>query len=217
MEKRLGLRAVVFDYGMVLTGPQDPAAHAELVRLTGLPAERFEELYWADRQAYDEGKVTGAAFWRELASEAGLALSEPAIEELVAWDARMWSTENRAMIAWQAALKGRGLLTAIVSNMCDTVHEYIERKFEWIARFDVCVWSYQLRVVKPNPTIFKHVLNQLGTAAGEALFIDDRAVNVEAALALGMRGLVFSTVEKLRSDMVEAGLGAELPLPQRAD
>jgi hypothetical protein len=38
----LALRAVVFDYGMVLTGPQDPEAHAALLRITGLPLERFE-------------------------------------------------------------------------------------------------------------------------------------------------------------------------------
>jgi hypothetical protein len=30
---------------------------------------------------------------------------------------------------------------------------------------------------------------------------------------MGMKGLVFSTVEKLRSDLAETGLDAELPLP----
>jgi len=45
----LGLRAVIFDYGMVLTGPPDPEAHAALLRITGLPLTRFESLYWADR------------------------------------------------------------------------------------------------------------------------------------------------------------------------
>jgi putative hydrolase of the HAD superfamily len=213
MEKRLGLRAVVFDYGMVLTGPPDPAAHAELVRITGLAPDRFEAMYWADRQAYDEGKLTGWEFWRKLASDAGLAVAEPAIEELVAWDARMWSTENRAMIAWQSALKRRGVLTAIVSNMGGTVHEHIEREFKWLSQFDVCVWSYQLGVVKPDPAIYRYALDKLGTDAGETLFIDDRPANVEAALALGMKGLVFSTVEKLRADLAEAGWDAGLPLP----
>ena len=32
----LALRAVIFDYGKVLTGPPDPAAYAELLRITGL-------------------------------------------------------------------------------------------------------------------------------------------------------------------------------------
>src|SRR5580698_10096589 len=50
-EVALALRAVIFDYGRVLTGPPDPAAHAALLRITGLSADRFDNLYWTDRQA----------------------------------------------------------------------------------------------------------------------------------------------------------------------
>jgi len=45
----LALRAVIFDYGMVLTGPPDPEAHDALMCITGLPLDRFESLYWANR------------------------------------------------------------------------------------------------------------------------------------------------------------------------
>lgn len=212
-EVMLALRAVVFDYGRVLTGPPDPVAHAALLRITGLPEERFDSLYWANRQAYDEGKLTGLGFWRKLVRDAGLALPASAIEELNLWDARMWTTENSAMLAWQAELEQRGLLTAIVSNMGDAVHQRMEREFDWLSRFDVLVWSYQLHLVKPDPAIYRYVLEKLGTRPKETLFLDDRAVNVESALALGMKGLVFSTVEKLRHDLAESGLDAELPLP----
>ena len=203
---------------MVLTGPRAPIAHAALVRITGLPAERLDNLYWADRPAYDEGKFTGLEYWQKLAREAGLNLSPSAIEELNEWDARMWTTENPAMLAWQLALKQRGLLTAIVSNMGDAVLEHMKRKFGWLSRFDVLVWSYQLRVAKPDPAIYRYVLEKLETRPEETLFIDDKPVNVEAANALGMKGVVFSTVEKLREDLMREklmidGLGATLPLP----
>ena len=45
------------------------------------------------------------------------------------------------------------------------------------------------------------------------LFIDDRLVNVEAANALGMKGVVFTSVEKLREGFIASGLDSELPLP----
>jgi putative hydrolase of the HAD superfamily len=218
MGGKLALRAVIFDYGMVLTGPRDPIAHAALVRITGLPADRLDSLYWADRHAYDEGKLTGLEYWRRPAREAGLNLSPSAIEELTEWDARMWTTENPAMLSWQLALKQRGLLTAIVSNIGDAVLENVQREFGWLSRFDVLVWSYQLRVAKPDPAIYRYVLEKLGTRPQEALFIDDKPVNVEAANALGMKGVVFSTVEKLREGLMREaltidGLGATLPLP----
>ena len=209
----MALRAVVFDYGMVLTGPQDPEAHAALQRITGLPLERFESHYWANRQAYDEGKLTGLAFWRKFLEEAALDLPAGAAEELNLWDARMWTTQNPAMLAWQLKLKQRGLLTAILSNMGDNVLENMKREFDWLPRFDVLVWSFELRMAKPDPAIYRHVLKELGTRPEETLFLDDRLVNVEAAQALGMVAIQFSTVDRLRDDLIAGGLDRELPLP----
>jgi putative hydrolase of the HAD superfamily len=209
----LALRAVIFDYGMVLTGTPNEAAHDAMVRITGLPPDRFEALYWTDRHAYDEGKLTGMAFWQKLVRDAQLDLSQSTIEELNEWDARMWTTQNPAMVAWQVRLKQHGLKTAILSNMGDSVLARIEREFAWINGFDVLVWSYQLLMAKPDPQIYLHALAQLGTKPDETLFIDDKRVNVDAAIALGMQAIEFSTIDRLRADLLAAGLQSELPLP----
>lgn len=213
IEVTLALRAVIFDYGRVLTGPPDPAAYAELVRICGLSTDRLDRFYWKDRNAYDEGKLTGPGFWRNIVRDAGLTLGESEIAKLNVWDARMWTRGDPAMIAWQLAIKQRGLLTAIVSNMGDSVHEHMVRKLDWLSRFDVLVWSYQLGVAKPDPAIYHFALEQLGTRPEETLFIDDKQENVDTATALGMKGMIFSDVEKLRLDLVESGLDRELPLP----
>jgi len=209
----LALRAVIFDYGRVLTGPPDPVAYAQLERISGLSADRLDRFYWKDRQAYDEGKLTGVEFWRRLVGEAGLRLRESAIAELNEWDARMWTRGDAAMLDWQLKIKQRGLLTAIVSNMGDSVHEHMERELDWLGRFDVLVWSYQLRVAKPDPAIYRYALERLGTRPEETLFLDDKKENVDTAAALGMKGLVFSTVERLRADLIALKLDAEVPLP----
>ena len=209
----MALRAVVFDYGMVLTGEPDAAARAELLRITGLSEERFDRLYWTDRHAYDEGKLTGLAFWEKLLKDGALNLDTTAAEELNLWDARMWTTQNPLMLGWQLKLQERGILTAILSNMGDNVHANMQREFDWLARFDALVWSYQLGMAKPAPAIYLHVLKELGTRPDETLFLDDKLVNIEAAQALGIKSIVFSTVEKLREDLVAGGLDKELPLP----
>jgi putative hydrolase of the HAD superfamily len=125
-------------------------------------------------------------------------------------------TENPAMLAWQLALKQRGLLTAILSNMGDTVHLAMQRELDWLSRFDVLVWSYQLGIAKPDPKIYRYALEKLGTQLEETLFIDDRQVNVEAAIALGMKGVVFTDVKKLRADLIAQVLDKEIPLPADA-
>lgn len=209
----MALRAVVFDYGMVLTDKPDADAYATLLRITGLPEDRFEPLYWADRHAYDEGKLTGLEFWQKLILAAELNLSPETVQELNHWDARMWTTENPVMLAWQLELKKHGFLTAILSNMGDNVLENMKREFDWLPRFDVLVWSYQLRMAKPDPAIYHHVLDDLGVRPEEALFLDDKLINIEAAQAVGMQAIQFTNVEKLREDLIKAGLQNVLPLP----
>ena len=209
----MGIRAVIFDYGMVLTGTPDAEAHAEMVRITGLPVERFESLYWNDRHAYDEGKLSGITFWQKFLRDAHLDVDQATVEELNHLDARMWTTQNPAMVAWQNRLSKHGVQTAILSNMGDSVLANIQREFEWIKGFDVLIWSYQLHMAKPDPAIYLHTLQKLGTRPDETLFIDDKRVNIDAAIAIGMKAIEFSTVDRLRADLVAAGLESELPLP----
>ena len=207
------IRAVVFDYGMVLTGPPDPAAYKQLLAITGLTSAQLDKYYWADRHAYDEGKLTGLAFWQKILADAKLELYPSAAEELNLWDARMWTTQNGDMLDWQQQLSQRGILTAILSNIGDSVLENMQREFTWLDRFDVLVWSYQLRMAKPDSAIFHHVLKQLGTKPEETIFIDDKPVNIEAANTLGIRGMLFTTPAQLRADLIAQGLDAYLPLP----
>jgi putative hydrolase of the HAD superfamily len=209
----LALKGVIFDYGMVLTGQPDQEAHDAMVRITGLSAERFETLYWADRHAYDEGKLSGVTFWEKFARDSGVALTAADLAELNRLDARMWTTQNPAMVAWQQQLKARGLRTAILSNMGDSVLESILRAYAWIQNFDVLVWSFQLGMAKPDPAIYRHTLERLGTRPEETLFVDDRRVNVEMARALGLKAVEFTTAEQLRQQLASMRLDGELPLP----
>jgi putative hydrolase of the HAD superfamily len=97
----LAIKAVIFDYGMVLSGKPNAEALVHMLRITGLPHEQFEPLYWADRHAYDEGKLSGITFWQKFLRDAKLELPEGAVEELNAHDAHYWTTQNLRMVAWQ--------------------------------------------------------------------------------------------------------------------
>ena len=125
----------------------------------------------------------------------------------------MWTTQNPAMLAWQIALKRHGIRTAILSNMGDTVLASIQREFDWLPRFDVLVWSFEHKVAKPDPAIYRLTLDKLATRPDETLFIDDKQANIDAARDLGLIAIQFSTVEKLREDLTATGFDSQLPLP----
>jgi putative hydrolase of the HAD superfamily len=63
--------------------------------------------------------------------------------------------------------------------------------------FDVVFCSGDQGVVKPDPAAFEWTLKRLGVAPEEAVFIDDTLGHVEAARALGLHGIHFTTAEEL--------------------
>jgi FMN phosphatase YigB (HAD superfamily) len=68
-------------------------------------------------------------------------------------------------------------------------------------------------MAKPDPAIYKLTLDRLETKPEETLFIDDKQPNIDAAHALGIVGILFTTVERLREQIIEQGFDKDLPLP----
>ena len=66
--------------------------------------------------------------------------------------------------------------------------------------------------MKPDAAIYRHSLEGLGLEPPEAVFVDDRADNVEAAERLGLQGVAFTGVDVLR-DELRRRFGDALPLP----
>ena len=64
--------------------------------------------------------------------------------------------------------------------------------------------SYELGLLKPNQEIYKKVLQTLNIEPEEAVFIDDKPRNVEAAESLGIHGIVFErqTIEDKLNKLV---------------
>jgi len=78
----------------------------------------------------------------------------------------------------------------------------------------VLIWSFQHNLAKPDPAIYNLTLERLGTRPEETVFIDDKQPNIDAARELGLVGILFTTVDRLREQIIEQGLDKELPLPE---
>jgi putative hydrolase of the HAD superfamily len=184
--------AVLFDYGQVLSGPPDPAAWARMRALTGLSEEPLHRGYWAFRDEYDRGELTGAAYWHEVADHAGVAFDAAQIAALMDADVDLWTQLNLPMVEWAARLQGARMRTGILSNIGDAIADGIWRKLPWLARFDHCTWSYALRMAKPEPAIYIATAESLKTPPPRILFLDDREENVAAAELVGMQAIHYT-------------------------
>ena len=65
------------------------------------------------------------------------------------------------------------------------------------AWFDAVIISCEVRLSKPDPRIYELCLHRLGLPAPEALFVDDRADNIEGAARVGLRTLQFEGPDAL--------------------
>lgn len=81
-----------------------------------------------------------------------------------------------------------------------------DHDYSFLDKFGDIVVSGQVRMRKPNDDIYLHALETFDLAAGDAVFVDDLAENVEAANRLGLTGLQFVSPEKLEADLKGLGL-----------
>ena len=85
-------------------------------------------------------------------------------------------------------LKSRGYCVYYLSNIPEDVLDFLtERDLKGL--FDGGVASCEVHINKPDPRIYKALLDKYQLKAGESIFIDDRLENVQAAFRLGFAGI----------------------------
>ncbi|WP_213806746.1 HAD family phosphatase [Granulicella sp. dw_53] len=207
------VKAVLFDYGMVLSGPIDPTAWAQMRSITGLSEELLHRGYWAHRHPYDRGDLTGLAYWRNVATDAGILLTPDQIEALIAADVDLWGQLNLPMLEWAQSLQRAGFPTGILSNIGDAMSAGLLARFDWLAHFNHRVWSHTLNLAKPEAAIYRHAAEGLNTPPANILFIDDRLDNIEAAIAAGMQAIQYHLDHaRFEQEMESRGLTSLLRL-----
>lgn len=201
------IQAVLFDYGMVLSGPPNPDAWARLRQITGLGETELHREYWAHRHAYDRGTYTGERYFQQVASGAGLELlSASTVASLLDADTDLWTDLNPPMLDWAQTLQKRGIRTGILSNLGDAMHAGVVRKFAWIHAFDHCTWSHALKLAKPEDAIYQHAAQGLNTLPANILFVDDKQENIDAATHSGMQAIQYLEHAKFLKEMRDRGL-----------
>jgi putative hydrolase of the HAD superfamily len=188
---RASPKAVIFDYGNVLSQSQPAEDVQALAAILDLPVARFTEIYWQFRVAYDDASLDPVAYWNTVARTASRTLTSEQISTLSEIDSRSWSHPAPVTPQWAQDLRATGIRTALLSNMPAPVRDYI-LGCAWLPDFDARVFSCDLGRTKPAPEIYEYCLKQLGISAPETLFLDDREANIRAAEALGLLAVLFT-------------------------
>lgn len=190
------LHALVVDYGGVLTTSVTRSFRAACRHL-GLPPEAVRE---AIVEAYagadgdgsavallETGRISVEDFAARLAvlleGASGVRIDPEGLLRLLFAEVEL----DDAMLAAVAAVRAAGVRTALLSNSWGE-DGYPRERFPEL--FDVVVISGEVGLRKPDPAIYALVAERLGVPPQHCLFVDDFDLNVRAAEAAGMHGLV---------------------------
>jgi putative hydrolase of the HAD superfamily len=188
------VKAVVFDYGKVLSLPPNQQQWLALSTRFGKPPHEFQPIYWGkNREELDRGTLDNVAYWRKVGRDCGLEISDSDAEQLIDHDSAQWTSENPAMLELARELRRAGYQTAILSNMEHRLLAVIRSQLPWLAEFDVQMYSCEVGAVKPEPAIYLECCRRLACQPQEALFLDDKKSNTEAAKQVGMQSYVYQS------------------------
>ena len=106
-----------------------------------------------------------------------------------------------------ARLRAAGVRVLALTNWsAETFFALPRNRFPFVDWFEGIVVSGVERIVKPDPRIYRVLVERYRLTPARCVFIDDLAGNAEAATAAGLIGLRFVDAEKLAEDLRGLGL-----------
>ncbi|WP_310597018.1 HAD family hydrolase [Aeromonas aquatica] len=193
--------AIIFDLGRVVVS-WDPVAIVRSV-MGPVDAEALAERLFnhPDWLEVDRGTLSLHTMARQAEARTGLSAADN-LAILQAVPASL--LPDPAMVALIEALHSAGHRLYALSNMGHASIDWLEQQEFW-RFFSGKVVSARVRMMKPEPDIYRYLLVSFDLKAQECLFIDDSPANVAAAQALGIGGLVFTDAAQCRRQLIEQG------------
>lgn len=178
------MKNIVFDLGQVLFKRDPNKCTPEFIEFFRFIRSKELPRFWNE---YDRGTLTYDEVLDELCRHNGCdrAVSERHLRTAIDRQEPVRATKQLI-----GELKAAGYKLYVLSNMSREFIDFL-RRFPVYALFDGEVVSCEEGVCKPEPAIYRLLLDRYGLDPAETLFTDDRPDNIEAARAFGIHTCLF--------------------------
>lgn len=219
-------KALILDFGGVVTKTLFET-HADTEAALGLPAGT---LHWRGPfdpggdplwQAMQQGEMSERDYWLRRTREAGRLVGED-WTRMSDFVRRARGGDAEALVRPEAdrairAAHAAGVRLAILSNELDLFYGAdFRQKLPLLSLFETIVDATYTGVLKPDPRAYRMIVEALGLAPGECVFVDDQRRNVEGARAAGLATIAFD-VRRPAASYAEALACFGLTLEQTAE
>ena len=182
------MEAVVFDIGGVLELTPPTGWRNRWRERRGVPEEQFDGRLRDLARPGSLGEITYEHYVEQVQTRLGLDATATAAFMDDLW-AEYLGTPNTELIDYFTGLRGR-VRTGILSNSFVGARAREQDRYGFGDRCDVVVYSHEEGLMKPDPAFYAVVCERLGVAAEATVFVDDLAVCVQGAEAVGMTGVL---------------------------
>lgn len=177
----------IFDLGNVVINIDFSRVLGVWSKLSGAPLATLKKKFVMGEafEQHERGDITDENFAAKICGELGIALS---FEQFTAGWQAIFVGVRAEVIEIIQDLRKKGHRVVILSNTNRLHCDYWPSQYPEIQQsVDKLYLSQDLGMRKPDPAIFRYVLEQEGVAAAQAIFFDDNAENIEGAKTVGLQ------------------------------
>ena len=195
----MAVRNVVFDAGGVLLEWNPPRVIAQLYPDPQVQAQIREYIFeHPDWHEFDRGTLTAETATTHFSKLSGRSPEE--VRELLRATAEsLRPIDGTIRLLEELAVAQINLY--LLSNMPMSTFEILSRRHAFFSHFKQMVISGAILLLKPEPAIYKHLVETTGIIPAESVFIDDLQRNVIAARESGLHAILFTSPEACRAEL----------------
>ena len=98
-------------------------------------------------------------------------------------------------------LKERGYNLYLLSNITSDTYQYINKIINIDEIFNGSIFSFKENIIKPDLKIFDLIIKRFSLNKSETIFFDDKQKNIDAALKLGIKGILFKKIDDIENNL----------------
>lgn len=193
------IQAVILDVGGVLLHERSHAKRAMWEERLGLAQGQLTRTVLESEPANKaaSGEVSEGDVWRSVGRR--LSLND---EQAAALQRDFWASEelDLPLVCFLQNLRPQ-VKMGILSNAWSEARAFHNARFKFDTWVDAAVYSAEVKLLKPDPRIYRLLMAQLNLPPEACVFVDDKLSNVEAAQRLGMHGVWYHDTAQAIADI----------------
>ena len=203
MNKNCKYKNIIFDMGGVLVNWKPKQIVQDIFKdKECMPFEKWFQLFHSDIfKNLDRGTILQKAYLEMLPKDYNKGQVEYLFKHLYK---HLFPLKRGVEIF--NLVKSGGYKIYVLSNFGKEAFEKSSYQYDFLDKFDGDVFSFKVKLIKPEPQIYQTLLENYSLDEEQCLFIDDMPVNIYAGKNLGIDGIICKDHDYLLQELQRLGV-----------